>query len=166
VARWVELAQEVPGEVLAVLALQLRPSPVATVDGNAAGGHAASAPHLAVIVVEQRIISGQLLARTDIAHGHEHDVASEAHVGLARVVQKQHDPLVLGLDQSHEMKTVGDLDIGVLQSLGQTVEGSRVNNVATLDSHDLVPCDRCHRHQPAPLDRARRTLGRLRRNVA
>jgi len=53
---------QVPGEEAAVLALQVRPSPIAAIDHPTAGSSAAAAFHLPVIVVKKRIVGRQLLA--------------------------------------------------------------------------------------------------------
>jgi hypothetical protein len=43
-----------------------------------------------------------------------------AHVGLAGVIDEEHDRLVLGLLQGEQVKAVGDLDLGVLQAFRGT----------------------------------------------
>jgi pimeloyl-ACP methyl ester carboxylesterase len=161
-----EAAQQVPGEVAAVPALQLRQLPVAAADRAAAGRRAAVAGHRVVGVVEQRVVGGQLLPRGHVPHGDQHDVAGEPDVGLAGVVDEQHDRLVLGLVERHQVKAVGDLDVGVAQPLRQRVQGGRVDEVTALDRHDLAGGDRLHRDQAAALDPARPALGRLGRDVA
>jgi hypothetical protein len=75
------------------------------------------------VVVEERVVGGQLLARADVAHGYQDDVAREAHAGLAGVVDEQHDRLVLSLIQGDQVKAVGDLDLGSVLHLSPTLDG-------------------------------------------
>src|SRR6266542_6997822 len=82
-------ARQVGGEVVPVFALQLWTPPVPAIDRAAARRAAALALHGTVVVVEQRIVGGQFLARADLAHRHQHNVADEADVRLIRVVEKQ-----------------------------------------------------------------------------
>lgn len=77
----VDLALEVPAEVAAVAVLQVGSLPVAAVDSAPASGCATVAGHLRVVVVEQGVIGGELLAPANIAHGGEHDIAGESDVG-------------------------------------------------------------------------------------
>src|SRR6266699_3091375 len=76
-------ALEVGGEVVPVSALQFWALPVPAADRATARGCPALAVHRPVVVVEERVVGGQLLAGADVAHGDQHNVAGEAHVGLA-----------------------------------------------------------------------------------
>jgi hypothetical protein len=76
----------------------------------------ASGAELAVVVVEPRVVGGQLLALRDIPHGHEYHVAREAHVRFAGVIEEQHRRLVLGFFQGHQVQVISDLDVRVLQA--------------------------------------------------
>jgi hypothetical protein len=82
------------------------------------------------------------------------------------VVDKQHDGLVFGLFQGHQVKAVHDLDIRIAEAVGQGVQRARINDVATLDGYDLVFDDRPHSDQPSSFDRTWPTLYRLWRDVA
>src|ERR1700733_10057939 len=100
-------AQEVGGEVAAVLALQVWALPVPAADRAAARRCSAPAFHRAVVVVEERVVGGQLLASADVAHGYQDGIAREAHVRLAGVIDEEHDRLLIGLPPGDKVKAVG-----------------------------------------------------------
>src|SRR5258708_6742015 len=95
----VDLALEVGGEVVSVLALQVWALPVAAADRATARARPTLAPHRLVVVVEERIVGGQFLTSADVAHRDQDNVAGEAHAGLAGVVEEEHHRLILGLLQ-------------------------------------------------------------------
>jgi len=87
-------------------------------------------------------------------------------VRLAGVVDEQHDRLVLGFVQRHQVEPVGNLDVGVAQPFRQRVQGGGVDEVTALDRHDLVLGNRRHRDQASARDPALLALDRLGRDVA
>jgi hypothetical protein len=155
---------QVAGEPARVAFLQGGVAPVVAGDGAAAGRRPAGARPGSIGHVEQGVVGGQLLTGGDVPHGGEHHVAGEPDVGLARVVDEQHHRLVLLLGQRHEVKALGDLDIGVLQHSRKRLQRPGVDDVTALDG-DHLPCsDLLHREQTSSCDAAGQTLAGFRRD--
>src|ERR1700690_3032160 len=100
---------------------QSRP-PIAAPNHGPALSRIAVASHVSVVVVEQRIVGGELLTGAHITHGDQHDIAGETDVGVAGVVNKQHHRLVLLRRQSNQVKPVGDLNLRVREWLREVRE--------------------------------------------
>src|SRR5262245_46682991 len=77
----IDLVLQIPREEATVTVLQVRALPVTSVDDSAALGCTAAAGHLPVVVVEQRVVSGQLFPFADVSHGYQHDVPADAYIG-------------------------------------------------------------------------------------
>jgi len=106
--------------------------------------------HLAIVIIEQRIVGDQFLTRANVAHGHQYDVPGETYVGLAGVIEEKHHWFVLGVLQGDQVKALRDRDVRVLEPLRQGAQGSGVHDMAALNRHDLVLTDRRYREQPRP----------------
>ena len=83
------------------------PLPVLAADRGAAGWRSAPAVHHAVVVIEQGVVGGQLLAGDDVAHGGQDGVTREAHVRFAGMIDEEHDRLVLCVLDGGQVKAAG-----------------------------------------------------------
>src|SRR5881394_3848800 len=83
------------------------------------GHHAATrsrpapALHWRSVVVDGRIVDRQFLARCHVPHGNEHNLPLDTNVRLARVVEKHHHGLELGIADRSEEQIVSDLQLGI-----------------------------------------------------
>jgi hypothetical protein len=145
-----------------VLTLEVWALPVVAGDHAAAVRGAALAGHRPVIVIEEGVVGGQFLARLDVAHRDQDDVAGEADVRVTGVVDEEHHRLVLVVGEGRQVQVVGDLDLGVLQPVAERAERGGRHDVAALDRDDLVFSDRRRGDEPAAGDLAVDALGRLR----
>lgn len=62
----------------------------------------------AVVVIEQGVVVGQLLAGTDVTHGYQDDIAREAHVRLAGMIDEEHDRLILRVRYGSQVKAAAE----------------------------------------------------------
>ncbi len=157
---------QVAGEPAGVAGLELGTAPVVAGDRAPAARRAARARHRFGPdgAVEEGVVGGELLTGGDVAHGGEDDVAGEAGVGLARVVDEQHHRLVLLVSEGDEVEALGDLDLGVLELLGQGEHRRGVDDVATLHRHHLTGGDGLDGEEAPAGDAARVALAGLGRD--
>ena len=90
----------------------------------------------------------------DVAHGDQDDVAREAHVRLAGMIDEEHDRLVLCVLYGGQVKAAGNLDPGVLQAFRQGPQRSGSDDVTAFDRDELAGGGRRHGNQSAARDRA------------
>jgi hypothetical protein len=80
------------------------------------------------------------------------------------VVDEQHHRLVLVVAEGHQVQALGDLDLRVLQVLGQRVQRGGVDDVTALHRHHLARDEGLDREQAPTGDAARVALAGLRRD--
>ena len=86
-----------PREVTIISFLQLGLSPICAGDQFAAGFAAAVAFHFIGLVIGHCVVKGQFLTGGDVSHRNEDDLALQAQIWLAAVVEMHHAALALSL---------------------------------------------------------------------
>jgi hypothetical protein len=128
----VDLPLQVPGDVSLILLLEVLTPPVLPGDDPAAVLGPAVAWHLIRVVVRGRPIMGELLARLDVAHRHEDDLALHADVRVARVVAEDHAAFPLIRGEGSDEKAFSDGDLRRTEGRFDFAQGGGVKDVAPL----------------------------------
>ena len=98
--------------------------------------------HDLIRIVEEGIVGREFLTSLNVAHGNQHDVASESNVRLARMIEEEHHGLVLVVGECHKMKVIGNLYVGVDKVFGQHIQLIGRHNVTAFHGDDLPFWDR------------------------
>src|SRR5439155_2226607 len=129
---------DVPGEVTRVAALKLGRAPVTAGDHTPAFSSPAGTLHtLSGIAIDHCVIDGEFGTRGDVVHRHEGDLAANADVRVAGVVQAEYVGFDFGCRARRDGEIVLDLDLGGRDFIADALESRAVHYGAALDRNDF-----------------------------
>src|SRR3989344_726005 len=122
--------------------------------------------HSVVVVINHRVINGQLLTLLNVAHCYKSYFTPDANVGIARMIKKYHHFLDFVFCKRRENKIVGNLQIRLTNQFFVLLKCFPINNMAALNCYYFSLFDWFYCKKTTAFDFASCALFCLGRNVS
>jgi len=111
--------------------------------------------HFIGLVIGHRVVEGQFLTRGDVPHSNEDDLALQAQIWLAGVVQVHHATLALSQRRRADKEVLGNLDLRRAEFLADLIALGAAKDITSFHDDNLIFVDPSLGKEAAPVDGAR-----------